>query len=231
MNTDLAPLHPHWRPPRDGTLRPLYRFALAVVRPLLPRVHRLRVHGREWVPAAGPTIVVASHDADIDPPFLALALAPRQAITLTADRHFRTRWLGWLLSGLGCVPVALESADLRALRYAMGQLRLGRLVVIYPEGRPANGGELQPFRDGAGMLALVPGVTVVPAAIWGAHRIVKARWFPIGRGPVHVRFGSPVALPEHGSRRERAARLTAECRAVIEHLRSESIAADARTER
>ena len=65
------------------------------------------------------------------------------------------------------------------------------------------------FLEGVGHLGLTPGVTVVPAAVWGTHHLMRG-WRPVGRGPVLVAFGHPVPVPaEDGSRRERAAELTA----------------------
>ena len=43
-------------------------------------------------------------------------------------------------------------------------------------------------------------------------------WRPVGRGPVFVAFGHPVAVPEAGSRRERAAELTRRTRAAVREL-------------
>ena len=83
------------------------------------------------------------------------------------------------------------------------QLEAGRLVVIFPEGAPTWGPELAEFREGVGHLALTPGVTVVPVALWGTHRVLRG-WRPVGRGPVRVAFGPPVPVPAEGTRRERA---------------------------
>ena len=41
---------------------------------------------------------------------------------------------------------------------------------MFPEGTRHTDGRLRPGLSGAGSLALIPGVTVVPAAIWGSHR-------------------------------------------------------------
>jgi 1-acyl-sn-glycerol-3-phosphate acyltransferase len=106
---------------------------------------------------------------------------------------------------------------MRALRYAREQLEAGRLVIIFPEGTPGWGPELGEFREGVGALGITPGVTVVPAALWGTHRIMRG-WRPVGRGPVHIAFGHPLEIPTEGSRRQRAAELTRRARAAVQAL-------------
>ena len=210
-----APLH--WHAFANGVWSPFYGFAIWLVGRVFPRRFDFEVRGREHLPATGGVLVVANHLADIDPPFLCLACAPRPAITLGASRHFAHRPLGYLLSALGTVPLRMGTADVRALRVASEHLRAGRLVVIYPEGRPSFSDRLGGFAEGAGLLGLIEGVTVVPAAIWGAHQILKGRW-PLGRGPVRVVFGAPVRPPSTGRRREQARAMTAEVRSVIETM-------------
>ena len=146
---------------------------------------------REHIPARGGVLVVANHLADIDPAALGLACTPRPAQYLAMARHFTHQPLAMLLFSLGAFPVQAGQPDTRALRHARNQLEAGRLVVIFPEGAPTWGPEMSEFRQGVGHLALTPGVTVVPAALWGTHRVLRG-WRPVGRGP--------------GARRVRAAR-------------------------
>jgi hypothetical protein len=73
------------------------------------------------------------------------------------------------------------------------------------------------FREGAGLLGLTPGVTVIPAAVWGVQHLMRG-WRPVGRGPVLVAFGHPVPPPDEGPRRERAAELTRRTRTAVAEL-------------
>ena len=207
----------HWRPPKRGVWLPIWAFGWGVLRLTLPRLVGLRVAGREHLPARGGVLVVSNHLADIDPAAVGLACCPRPAQYLAMARHF-TRWpLATLLFSLGAFPVQAGQPDTRALRHAREQLEAGRVVVIFPEGAPTWGPEMAVFREGVGHLALTPGVTVIPVALWGSHRVLHG-WRPVGRGPVRVAFGPPVPVPEEGSRRERASRLTAGVRDAIQAL-------------
>jgi 1-acyl-sn-glycerol-3-phosphate acyltransferase len=176
-----------------------------------------RVAGRRRIPRRGAVLVVVNHVGDIDPPFVGMACVPRMAQYLADAKHYRRRPLSTVMYAVGAFPVRVGSPDTRAMRYAREQLIAGELVVIFPEGAPGWGGELGEFRDGMGHLGLLAGVTVVPAAIWGTHRVLRG-WRPVGRGPVRVAIGHPVAPPGSGPRRERAAELTRRTRAAVQEL-------------
>lgn len=214
-----------WRPPRHGVWWPLWAFGWLLLRSTMPFLVGFRVTGRHHIPARGGVLLVANHVADIDPPALALAAAPRPALYLAMARHFRRRPLATLLFGLGAFPVQAGQPDTRALRHAREQLAAGRLVVIFPEGAPTWGGDMTEFREGVGHLALTPGVTVVPAALWGTHKVMRGRRV-VGRGPVRVAIGPPVPVPLEGSRRERAAALTRGVRDAIARLLEPLVAAE-----
>lgn len=208
--------HVHWHPPRSGVWRPIWYFGRGVLWATVPWLHGFRATGRRNIPERGGVLMVVNHLADVDPPYLALACGARPAQYVALSRHFTRRPLATLLFALGAFPIR-PGADTRALRYAREQLELGRLVIIFPEGSPTGSARMTDFRDGAGLLALTPGVTVVPAAIWGSHRVMRGRW-PIGRGPVRVAVGPPINVPQDGSRRERAAETARRARIAVQAL-------------
>lgn len=214
----------HWFPPRQGVWPPLHLLGRAVLGATLPRLFGARVTGREHLPRRGGALLVANHLADVDPPFVAWACMPRRLQFLALSRHFTRLPLALLLSGLGAFPVR-AGGDHRALRHARGQVAAGRLVLIFPEGRPSFGPELGEFHGGLAAVATATGAPVIPLAIWGTHRLFRGRR-PAGRGPVTLAFGPPLPPPEGRSRRERADALTATCRQAVEALLAPLVTAD-----
>ena len=66
---------------------------------------------------------------------------------------------------------------------------------MFPEGTRNREGRLRPGLPGAGSLGLEPGVTVVPAAVWGSQERF---------GPIRVVFGPPLDLSDLGDGAQRA---------------------------
>lgn len=172
---------------------PLYRFATGVVTVAGRVRYGFRVAGRHNVPASGGVLIACNHLAECDPAFVATAIPGREAISLATTRHFTAAPIRELLLRLGAEPVRTDGTEISGLRFAREHLKGGGMVIVYPEGVPGFSAVVGPFVDGAGWLASTPGVTVVPTAVWGTHRLMR-RGLPVGRGPVSVAFGAPVVL-------------------------------------
>lgn len=158
---------------------------------------RLRVEGRRNIPATGAVLIVCNHISQVDPPVLGVAALPRKSHYMAKAELFRIPLLRRIIYRLGAFPVERGGADRRALRVAREVLRRGDVLLMFPEGSRFTDGRLRPGMPGAGALGLEPGVTVVPAAIWGSHRLMRA---------VSVVFGPPLDLSDiaHGPRNARS---------------------------
>ena len=70
----------------------------------------------------------------------------------------------------------------------------GYNILIYPEGKLTVGGPLQPFKAGAGLIAVEGGSPIVPVKI-KIHRmsIIDSRRLPSAiRGDVELVVGKPI---------------------------------------
>jgi 1-acyl-sn-glycerol-3-phosphate acyltransferase len=167
---------------------------------LMPAVYgifRLSVRGREHIPAEGPVLVVSNHISQADPVILGVAAVPRKSYYFAKAELFRIPFLRGYIHRMGAFPVERGGADRRALRLSREVLSRGDMLLMFPEGSRFTDGRLRPGLSGAGSLALDEGVTVIPAAIWGSHRLGrKAR----------VVFGPPLDLSDvdGGSRAARS---------------------------
>ena len=193
----------------------MWRFFGALVIPFLLLVGRYRVQNVERLPTSGPFILAANHMTDFDPLVTAYTLWHHGRVPhyLAKASLFKVPFVGWGFRATG--QIAVE----RAARGQNGTITQGeRLIteglalVIYPEGTLTRDPDLWPMRgkSGAVRIALETGVPLIPAAHWGAQRILP-RWgkrislFP--RKTVDIVIGEPLDLSPWRDRRLDAAAL------------------------
>jgi long-chain acyl-CoA synthetase len=70
----------------------------------------------------------------------------------------------------------------------------GFSLLIYPEGRRTEQGEVNRFLPGVGMIAARLDVPVVPVRLEGLDRILHHTWKWPARGRARVLFGAPMSL-------------------------------------
>ncbi len=178
-----------------GTSPRLHDLARRVVGRGLRQVLRVRVHHGERIPASGPVVLVANHSALVDGPLL-LGLVGRRGVFLTKQEMFRGP-LAWLLRRLGQIPVHRGRPDPAPLRTAVGVLRGGGLVGIFPEGT-RGAGDVAAAQHGAAWLARASGAAVLPVVVRGTRRTAgQRRRF---RPRVDVLVGAPLTDAPGGGR-------------------------------
>jgi 1-acyl-sn-glycerol-3-phosphate acyltransferase len=173
---------------------------------------RVRMHGLEHVPAAGPALVVANHSGVV--PFDALMLQTGVFREHPAHRNLRMLGADLVYTVPGLSSVARMSGHTRACpQEADRLLRAGELVGVFPEGFKGIGKpfseryHLQRFgRGGFAVTAIRAGVPIIPCAIVGAEeiypmignsesvaRLLKLPYFPVT--PLFPWLGPAGAIP------------------------------------
>ena len=153
------------------TSRAFYAVVRAIVVFLCVVVTRVRVVGRERIPADGAFVLAPIHRSNIDTP-LASAVTRRRMRFMGKDSLWRVRPVGWVLSALGGFPVSRGTADREALRRCVAVLESGEPLVLFPEGTRQSGATVHPLFDGAAYVAVKAGVPVVPVGIGGSERVM-----------------------------------------------------------
>ncbi|GEL93587.1 lysophospholipid acyltransferase family protein [Cellulomonas composti] len=150
-----------------------------------------RVSGRDNVPRSGPVLLAANHTGVIDGPIL-VGAAPRPTHVLVKEEMFHGP-LGLLLRSAGQIPVDREGGR-GALTAALGVLRRGGVVGIFPEGNRGKG-DASGARAGIAWLALNGHAPVVPVAVLGTRRTGESvGHVPGARRRLAVVFGPPVSI-------------------------------------
>jgi 1-acyl-sn-glycerol-3-phosphate acyltransferase len=189
-----------------------YRAVMAASTPVVCWWGRMEVSGLEVLPHDGPLLLAANHDSYWDPIAVGLAARPvRQIHALAKSSLWKTKPVGWVLNGMGQIPIDRGRGDIGALERAIEGLRSGICIGIFPEGTRSQGVQLRP-RGGIGRLAeAVPEAAVVCCSIVGT---VDVAAFP-RRPRIKLRFFLPAGggLQPGEAHADFAARIVAECRA------------------
>lgn len=192
------------RASREKTRPSVFWPLAAVAVPLIALLFKLEIRGAEKLPREGAYVLAPNHYSEADPLAVALAVwrAGRAPRFMAKESLFRVPVLGRILRSTGMVPVARSSSASSArqtLDTSETLVRLGRGVIVYPEGSLTREPELWPMRGktGAVRLALAAGIPVIPMAQWGVQQVMprygKLRLWPLRRR-VTVLFGDPVDL-------------------------------------
>jgi 1-acyl-sn-glycerol-3-phosphate acyltransferase len=161
--------------------------------PAVYGLFRLRVQGRENLPASGGFVLAANHTSNFDPWALGLPLWPQRQLRFMAKSELFNPALKPLLRAAGAFPVRRGTGDRDAIRHAVDLVRSGEIVVMFPEGTRRSKGLRKKFEarahTGAARIALMADATLVPAAIKGTDRLSRL-------GPMRVAFGKPIPLDD-----------------------------------
>ncbi len=187
----------------------MYWFFKAVLKPPLRGLYRIRVEGLENVPRKGPAIIAANHVSFLDSFFIPLVVKRRKMTYLAKADYFKSWKTAWFFKSVGQIPTEREGGEKskQALNVALGVLKEGKLLGIYPEGTRSPDGKLYRGRTGVARLALTAGVPVIPCGLVGTDEVMpKDAKFPRlrGRVEVRVRFGKPLDFSRYaGQERDR----------------------------
>lgn len=148
----------------------LYTFIVGLYRILAKLVFFVRIEGREHIPAGKPCVLMGNHQCVLDPFMLALCASDREIHFMGKKELFANRFLVWFFTKLHGFPVDRGNIDMGAIRTALGVLKDGGTLGIFPEGTRSKSGHMLPLLGGASMLALRAKCAVVPVYIDGNYR-------------------------------------------------------------
>jgi long-chain acyl-CoA synthetase len=206
--------YPYSRWPQNWLVRGIRILAYhAITLPYIMVMARPRVIGRERLKDfRGPALIISNHIAQIDIGFLMAALPTHlrnrlgvamQGEQLRSMRYppknwfFLKRWWEQLQYGLIAAFFNVFSLPQRAkyresFRFAGELADRGYSVVIFPEGRRTETGEMSPFRGGIGLLATQLNLPIIPMRIDGLFpfKIAKKHYAP--PHAVQIKIGDPI---------------------------------------
>jgi 1-acyl-sn-glycerol-3-phosphate acyltransferase len=235
MNQTLAPIAGAPTAVKDGLAHfrgsgYWYDFWFLINSIVFDHLFSLRTEGMRHVPRSGPVLVVANHQSFLDPVIVGLGVR-RQLIYLARKTLFRNRFFTWMIRSVNAVPIDQEGVGKEGIKTTLEQLRLGKAVLVFPEGERTPHGRMQPLKPGVQLLIKRAMAPILPVGIAGAYE-AWPRWrkypmpaplfMPASARTLAVSIGKPLD----------AARLAALPREqVLQALYDEIHQAQARAER
>jgi 1-acyl-sn-glycerol-3-phosphate acyltransferase len=145
--------------------------------------------------------LVCNHASYADVPAL-LALLPLDFVFVAKREVFSWPFIGTLARG-GRHPAVERWQPLKSVadaRSVAAALDRGDSLLFFPEGTFTAAAGLRPFRLGAFELAAERRVPVIPLALRGTRRVLRAgEWLP-RHGAIHLWVGKPIYSEGEGWR-------------------------------
>jgi long-chain acyl-CoA synthetase len=190
-----------WRWPLSPFVRTLgLTIQVLLIYPFIHLFYRVKVTGLEHLdPDAGPYLLTPNHALHLDNGIiltrLPLGLRWKLSVAAAADTIYDNPVKGVLASILAnAFPLQREGGVRKSLELLGSRMDKGYNILIYPEGKLTVGGPLQPFKAGAGLIAVEGGSPIVPVKLKiNRMSIIDRRRFPAAlRGDVELVIGRPI---------------------------------------
>lgn len=188
--------------PAAGRHQPVYALAVGIGRVLFGGLLRLKpiVSGADHVPHTGGAVLASTHFGYLDFALLewVVWLRTRRRIRFLATQGaFDKPVVGWLLRSMGHIPVNMKAGS-EAYARAVGALRSGELLGIFPEAGVSASFTVRELKTGAARMAAEAGVPILPVVLWGGQLLRtknhRARLREAFRAPILVDIGSPTMV-------------------------------------
>jgi 1-acyl-sn-glycerol-3-phosphate acyltransferase len=187
----------------------------------LPRLgSRVVYEGMENVPRTGAGLVLSNHISHFDPSFM-MASFPRVVDFMAVKPLLEIPIFGKMLEWGWVFPVDRSKNDIGALKTALGRLKAGRLVAIFPEEGIRQGATSvlggAEMSVGTASLWKKTGVPVIPMVILGTDQMYALRNY-LRRPRIFVRVGRLLPHDPAASREELRDRIAAAWRELYEGI-------------
>ncbi len=142
-----------------------------------------------------PRVIVMNHQSMLDPviAFISLYFHGIRARFVYKNELDKSKFVSWVVSRCGGIPVARGEADMQFVRCAKAALQRGECVFIFPEGTRIKADD-QPIEihKGFALVARLAKVPVQPMAIVGARDVHPKGSHLLHFPKVYMKAGKPI---------------------------------------
>ena len=178
---------------------PVYRVVIgAAVGMIKSMGWKVSVEGSENIPLDGPAVIATNHIGYLDFVFSGYAARERGRLVrfLAKKEIFDKRGPGWLMRKMKHIPVDRFGAPHESFAASVEALKRGEVIGMFPEATISPSFVPRPGKSGAVRMAQEAGAPLIPAAVWGTHRILT-KWRPKNfkrKIAIVVNVGKPIIV-------------------------------------
>lgn len=162
----------------------MYYVIVFLVRIAMHIWYDLRIEGRKNIPKGKAFIYASNHRSYADPVLVTLAGRGRFSF-MAKSELFEKKAFGWLIRSLGAFPVERGKGDQEAIERAIGNVKNGTNLLIFPEGTRSKDGRVGRGKTGVALIAARAGADVIPVGITFQGKLHF-------RSKIIVRVGAPI---------------------------------------
>jgi len=166
------------------------------------------------LPKEGRLVLAGNHTGHLDAQTVKMATW-RDLWFISGPEAFQIPVWGFFLRFLKVIPIVPDKG-MEALNVAIERLEQDEAVVIFPEGKFTQDGNIDKFHRGVAIIAKKAGAPIIPFAIsggyetWGGH--IK---FPKLGNKIKIRFGEKIDIDEKTDTRE----ITSELQRIVTEMK------------
>lgn len=156
------------------------------------------VNGLENIPEEKPLLYVSNHQSYADIPTIIYALGERNVAFMLKSTMLNIPFIGNYLKYMHCIPVDQKNARAAAesVNIAAEEIKNGRSIVIFPEGKRSFNNYPADFKNGAFRIVKKTGVTLLPIYLHNVHRGYEGNGCMVCPADVAVNFLEPIETGE-----------------------------------
>jgi 1-acyl-sn-glycerol-3-phosphate acyltransferase len=166
--------------------------------PMFRMVYRtlghVKIAGQENVPLGMPYVIAMNHISIFDPP-LVVSFWPEKPEVIGAIDVFDKKGQGLILSMYGVIPVHRGDYDRALLEKILAILKMGRPLVIAPEGGRSHGPAMKRAMPGVGYIIEHAQVPVIPVGLVGTTDDFWQRSKRGEKPQLEMHIGKPIIFP------------------------------------
>jgi len=187
----------------------LYKIGRFLLRIFYKVFCKLKYIDGDRIPKTGGLVLASNHVSYHDPFVVGLVIRKRRVNYMAKTELFEQKYVGRFITIMGAFPVERDKVDRKAIKKAVGFLKNGEVVGMFPEGTRSKDGKVGEGKHGAAMLSLMADVPIVPAAVTGTlNAKLKSGIIPKYK-QVTVKYGDPIYPNQfEGSRKEKMYEIT-----------------------